>query len=179
MVKILKWFGICMLIYIIYFVGYFVVSVIEDDRDYGIPKLEAQEKMRQEQHLENIKWLGEYEFVERVSDNEYITYNIKIDDHISAELQCVITITSNDDIWEVRAYGNNWSEDNVVKFVFYEYLQKDTVTEFVDGDILLEFKYSIGNLLTYWGKIKPQLEENCVDGQIYFKHVFDRDIEKK
>lgn len=144
----------------------FMIALAEPFED-DIEKIEWYEQMSKERMIENKEWLGEYEFIENVSDDNTIKYSIKTYEDGSKFLYADILITKGDKN-SMKIVSRTKIEENTLKFVFYDYSQNSMITEFKNDQCLLSFEKKNNQLLTYWGAITPELEENSLDGQVYF-----------
>lgn len=170
--KILKWICILIFLDIVFNIIIFAINLYEYDQKDSLPKLRAHQQMREDNMIKNKEWIGEYEFIEQALDGNIIKYSIKIYEDSWSDTYADILITQeNNNIMQIVADAN--IENDTVTFIFYGYLQDIANTSFKDEEILLSLKKMDYELLTYWGAIKPQLDENSVDGQVYFKKIGD------
>lgn len=180
--KIIKW--TCLVIYLImhfyfiYAVVYFLVDLYQLDQ-MDIREMEAHEQRLKEKNEEIEKFIGYYEFNEAITQTDNIKYEINIynesDDknirYYNVNHYATIKIQGDDVNMYIKASMN--FKNGKLQFFYIENLQNGTALEFENSQLLLEFENKGDELLTYWGAIKPQLEENKLDGKVYFKKVAD------
>lgn len=163
------------LVKIWYYVEIILILALETepfDYEDDILQIEWQDQLRKERMIENKEWIGEYEFIENASNDDIIKYSIKTYEDSSKFLFADILITKGDKK-TMKIVSRAKIEADTLKFIFYDYSQNSMITEFKNDQCLLSFEKKDNKLLTYWGAITPELEENSLDGQVYFVKVGD------
>jgi len=119
-------------------------------------------------------WVGDYHFEELLGvgeedDNEAsINYHITITNEAEGYV-AVITMDGFQTQQNLNAVVKG--DPNWIMLIFSDYFGDNLWEPYTAGDVLLTLSREGDNLVTLWGAIKPQLEQNQSPGQYFHGNV--------
>ena len=118
-------------------------------------------------------WIGLYSFGEGIPNRRIWGYNMWIyekDNAYYAEISIDGHMTVKRLLATVRGDVNN------VEIVFEGYFSRSDNAYYSVGDTLFNLERKENEILTYWDKLQPNIDDNRESGKVYFEKVSQQEI---
>ena len=119
-------------------------------------------------------WVGEYDFEESLGTSDEGTADSSVDYHITIALtggKYVATVSLNGFQTMQNLLASVQGDANSISLIFDSYTGDNMWQPYTPGDELLMLQRQEGGLLTTWGAIVPQLQQNLVPGHYFIGNV--------
>lgn len=113
-------------------------------------------------------WAGEYQFEEALSSQSSIVYHLTIT-QAGDGCQAEVTVEGFQSMQDLLA--DVTGDDHAIQLVFTGYTGNNLWQPYHEGDILLTLADRGDGMLTTWGALVPQLDQNQAPGQYFQGNV--------
>jgi len=112
-------------------------------------------------------WVGDYDYQELLGSTEDEQAESTVDYHITITSGYVATVSLNGFQTMANLLASVNGDANSVTLVFTGYTGDNLWQPYTVGDELLTLAWQDGSLVTTWGALKPQLEQDLAPGQYF------------
>jgi len=112
-------------------------------------------------------WVGDYDYEELLGSTEDEQAQSTIDYHITIDANDVATVSMNGFQTMANLLASIKGDATTITLVFTGYTSENLWQPYAPGDELLTLSWQGNNLITTWGAIKPQLDQNQGSGQYF------------